>query len=106
MTSQPTYHAFTIDHDLQSARATFLARYGYAAEQELTQVWTSKIPAGLLKLGPVYRIESASSSTLQPDDFILVDGHWHKVMLVDNGTVLTESDELISLPSDVKVRRQ
>jgi hypothetical protein len=101
---QPMYHAFTIDHELESAHATFLAKYGYRAEEVITQAWTSKIPSGLLKLGPVYRVETCDSSLLQPNDFILVGGSWHKVALIDNGTVLTESDLLLTLPVNVQKR--
>lgn len=93
----PKELCFTTDHGLHEAYRKFTDKFGYPPEYN--RIWLK-----LLRLGPIFSVRSAASDTLQPSDVVLVNGKWHKIALVDNREVITDSDILLTLPDKVTMR--
>ena len=93
--------------DMESAYADFTSLFGYTPEGYTAQNLNTNPrynPWYLVKIGPIYPTSIIPASSVLPGMMLLIGGLWHCVADRDGPTVLTESDNLISLPEYVTVR--
>ena len=82
----------------------FVGKYGYPPDE--TEVHEVKTFKNLfhVRLGPCYQTRKISAGEVMPGMLLLMGEVWERVADCDNQTVLTESDNLITLPEFVIIR--
>ena len=98
MSNSAVYLAFTDDTKPNVAADIFTAKFGYKPSESFLD------KPNLLKLGPVYKVHSAASESLAEGDSVLIDGAWLQIALIEQGNIVTESGEYMTLPASVTVR--
>ena len=79
----------------------FLGKYGYPAEETEVHPFMNLFH---IRLGPCYKTVRIPSGEVLPGNMVLLGEVWELVADCEEGTILTESDNLITLPEYVTVR--
>ena len=94
----PAEECFTLDSNLEGAKAVFLKKYGYPATEDRKYLL-------FLRLGPIYdNLITSASQSLRAGNIILYNGSWRTIEDIDGNTVLDSEGNLLDLPELVKVR--
>ena len=93
--------------DMESAYADFTSLFGYTPEGYTAQNLNTNPRYNawyLVKIGPIYPVRTIPASEVIPGNWILAGECWHYVADKDSSTVLTDTDNLITLPALVTIR--
>ena len=98
-----SYHAYQNDtpESTPVMREFFAWKYGYPAEECEVHPFMNLFH---IRLGPCYPTRKVSAGEVLPGNIILLGEVWECVADCEGGTILTESDNLITLPEYVTVR--
>jgi hypothetical protein len=101
------YEAYQSDNTPSPERLALFSRlfadkWGYTADECEVRPFMELYH---VRLGPCYQTRRIRSGEVMPGMIMLIDDRWERVGLIEGDTVLTESDNLITLPEEVIIRQ-